>query len=58
MKHRLYLLSLIAGLLGFALLVTGLALWSVPAALVTAGACLLAYARLLDRASAAIKPGG
>lgn len=46
-------LSWACGLLGFALLIGGLALWSVPLACVVAGLALLAYAYLLDRAAAA-----
>lgn len=45
--------SLVCGLLGFALLIAGLALYSPPAALVVAGLLLLAYAVLLDKAAAA-----
>lgn len=46
-------MSWLCGLLGFALLVLGLALWSLPLALVVAGLALLAYAALLDKAAAA-----
>lgn len=44
----------IAGLLGFGLLVAGMALISVPAALVVAGSLLLFWAYLADRAAAQI----
>ncbi len=46
-------MSWLCGLLGFALLVLGLALWSLPLALVVAGLALLAYAALLDMAATA-----
>ncbi len=44
--------SLLCGLLGFGLMIGGLALYSVPIALVVAGVMLLAYAVLLDKAGA------
>ena len=50
---KLVILAWLAGLLGFALLVAGVALINVPAAFIVAGGCLLAYARLVDRAAAA-----
>lgn len=46
-------LSLVCGLLGFALLVAGLALYSVPVALGVAGVLLMAYAWRIDKAVAA-----
>ena len=42
----------VAGLLGFALLVAGVALVSVPAGLIVAGVLLLFWAFLADRAAA------
>lgn len=45
-------MSWLCGLLGFALLIAGLAQWSVPLACVVAGLVLVAYAYLLDRAAA------
>jgi hypothetical protein len=42
----------VAGLLGFALLVAGVALVSVPAGLIVAGVLLLAWAFLADMAAA------
>lgn len=50
---NLVILSLVLGLLGFALLVAGVALVHVPTALIVAGIALLAYAYLVDRAAAA-----
>lgn len=50
---RLIVLSWLAGLLGFALLVAGVAMINIPAALITGGGCLLAWARLADQAAAA-----
>ncbi|WP_330114911.1 hypothetical protein SA496_01190 [Pseudomonas sp. JS3066] len=50
---KLVILSWLAGLLGFGLLVAGVAMVNVPAALIVAGAGLLAWARLADRAAAA-----
>lgn len=49
----LTLLSIVAGLLGFGLVVAGIALVSVPSALIVAGCMLLGYAFLADRAAAA-----
>lgn len=50
---KLAILAWLAGLLGFALLVAGVALIYPPAGFVVAGVCLLAWARLADRAAAA-----
>lgn len=47
----------VAGLLGFALLVAGVALVSVPAGLIVAGVLLLFWAYLADRAAARIALG-
>jgi hypothetical protein len=47
----------VAGLIGFALLVAGVALVSVPAGLIVAGVFLLFWAFLADRASARIARG-
>lgn len=52
MKSLMYL-SIVAGLLGFCLVVAGIALISVPAALIVAGSLLIGYAFLADRAAAA-----
>ncbi|MGY8589384.1 hypothetical protein QRO08_16685 [Paracidovorax citrulli] len=53
-------LSWLFGLVGFVVLIVGVALIHVPAACIVAGLALLAYARLLDRAAAALaaKKGG
>jgi hypothetical protein len=51
MKH-LELLSWLAGLLGFALLVAGVAQLNVPAAFIVAGIALIFWAYLADKASA------
>jgi len=52
----------LAGLLGFGLLIGGIALVHVPAALIVAGLLLLAWAYIADKAVAAqrrqAKPGG
>lgn len=42
-----------AGILGFALLVAGIALISIPAALIVAGALLMAWSAMFARAIAA-----
>jgi len=47
-------LSFCFGVSGFALLVGGLSMWSIPAALCVAGVALLLYAWLLDKAAAAL----
>lgn len=52
---KLVILAWLAGLLGFALLVSGVAMVHVPAACVVAGIGLMAWARLADRAAAALK---
>jgi len=52
MKSLMYL-SIVAGLLGFCLVVAGIALLSVPAAFIVAGSMLIGYAFLADRAAAA-----
>ncbi|MBY0455250.1 MAG: hypothetical protein K2Q11_10280 [Burkholderiaceae bacterium] len=51
---KLEILSWIVGLLGFALVVTGVALFSIPLGCIIAGILLLAYARLADKAAAAM----
>ena len=59
---KLGILSWVAGLLGFGLLVSGVALISIPAACIVAGIGLMAWSYLADRASAALsaksKPQG
>ncbi len=50
---KLVILSWVVGLLGFALVVLGVALVHVPSACIVAGAAMVAYARLVDRAAAA-----
>ena len=52
---KLVILSWLAGLLGFGLLVYGVAMISAPAACIVAGLGLLAWSFLADRASAALK---
>lgn len=47
------ILAWLAGLLGFGLLVAGVAMINIPAALVVAGSLLIAWAKLADRAAAA-----
>lgn len=47
-------LSWLFGLVGFVVLIVGVALIYVPAAYIVAGLALLGYARLLDRAAAAL----
>lgn len=49
---KLGVLSYIVGLLGFCLVVLGVALIHVPAACIIAGLALLGYAWLMDRAAA------
>lgn len=55
---KLVLLAWLSGLLGFALLVAGVALIYPPAAFIVAGVSLLAWAWLADRAAAALKVQG
>ncbi|HCA25248.1 MAG TPA: hypothetical protein DEP32_13870 [Pseudomonas sp.] len=52
MKLLLVVCAWLAGLVGFGLLVGGVALISVPAAMIVAGLGLLGWARLADQASA------
>jgi hypothetical protein len=47
------ILSWLAGLVGFGLLVAGVAQLNVPAAFIVAGAGLLAWSRMADQAVAA-----
>lgn len=47
------ILSWLAGLVGFGLLVAGVAQLNVPAAFIVAGLCLLAWSRMADQAVAA-----
>lgn len=55
---RLDILSWVAGLLGFALLVAGM--WQIyqPAAFIVAGVGLLVWAKLADQAAGVLKRGG
>ncbi|MDD2005629.1 hypothetical protein [Pseudomonas putida] len=55
---RLDILSWVAGLLGFALLVAGV--WQIyqPAAFIVAGVGLLVWAKLADQASGVLERGG
>jgi cytochrome b subunit of formate dehydrogenase len=55
---KLVFMAWLAGLLGFALLVTGVALIYQPAAFIVAGICLVAWARRADKASAAQRAQG
>lgn len=48
----LMVLSCLAGVLGFGLLIAGVAQLNIPAAFIVAGAGLLYWARLADQASA------
>lgn len=58
MSRLLQILSWLAGLVGFGLLVAGVAQLNVPAAFIVAGLGLLAWSLLVDRAAAAIKTKG
>ena len=51
---NLGILSWVVGVLGFCLVVVGVAMVHVPTACIVAGLCLLAYALLLDRAAAVL----
>lgn len=57
MRLAMVIASWLAGLLGFGLVVAGVAQWSPPAACVVAGGGLLAWARLADQAAARLKGG-
>jgi hypothetical protein len=52
---KLAIVSWLAGLLGFGLLIGGVTLISVPAGCITAGVGLLGWSYLADRAGAAMK---
>jgi hypothetical protein len=52
---KLSVLSWVAGLLGFGLLVYGVAMISAAAACIVAGVGLMSWSFLADRASAALK---
>jgi len=58
MNTVLQIASWLAGLVGFALLVAGVAQLNVPAAYIVAGVGLLGWSLLADRAAAALKPKG
>lgn len=58
MSTVLQIASWLAGLVGFGLLVAGVAQLNVPAAFIVAGLGLLAWSLLADRAAAAIQPKG
>lgn len=55
---NLVVLSWVVGVLGFALVVIGVALMHVPTACIVAGMALVGYAYLADRAAAASRPAG
>jgi len=55
---KLMVLSWLAGLVGFGLLVAGVALLNIPAALMVAGAGLLGWSYLADRAAAKLNAKG
>lgn len=55
---KLQTLSWLAGLLGFGLLVSGVAVIHWPAAMILAGILLLFWAKLADQAAAKQKGGG
>ncbi len=52
----LEVLAWVAGLFGFGLLVAGVALISVPVALIVAGVMLMAWSWLADKAAAGVVP--
>lgn len=58
MRTLLVILSWLAGLVGFGLLVAGVAQLNVPCAFIVAGLGLMGWARLADRAAATIQPKG
>lgn len=58
MNTVLQIASWLAGLVGFALLVAGVAQLNVPAAYIVAGVGLLGWSLLADRAAAAMKSKG
>jgi len=58
MNTVLQIASWLAGLVGFALLVAGVAKLNVPAAYIVAGVGLLGWSLLADRAAAAMKSKG
>ncbi|MCQ2034447.1 hypothetical protein [Stutzerimonas kunmingensis] len=55
---KLMVLSWLAGLAGFGLLVAGVALLNIPAALMVAGGGLLGWSYLADRAAAKLNEKG
>ena len=55
---KLVYLSWLAGLLGFGLLVAGVAMINKPAAFIIAGVCLLGWSSLADRAAAVVDARG
>lgn len=46
------ILALVVGIAGFGMLIAGIAMISIPGALITAGACLLAWSYLAATAAA------
>ncbi|WP_280378012.1 hypothetical protein [Pseudomonas sp. BN515] len=54
---KLLIAGWLAGLLGFGLLVAGVAQLNVPAAFIVAGVGLMAWSRLADKAAAATMNG-
>lgn len=55
---KLMVLSWLVGLTGFGLLVAGVALLNIPAALIVAGVGLLGWSYLVDRAAAQLNAKG
>jgi len=58
MSNWLHILSWLAGLVGFGLLVAGAAQIYVPAAFIVAGLGLVGWSWIADKAAAALKPKG
>jgi len=52
--NKLAIVALVAGLVGFSLLVTGIALIHIPSAFITAGFGLIGWSWLADKAAARI----
>lgn len=58
MSTLVQILSWLSGLLGFGLVIAGVAQFNVPAAFIVAGIGLIAWSLIADRAAAAIKTKG